>query len=77
MNKIQSIINRLITELTNFLSDFGVSTIENALPLPLFTTAALTNYVPKSIAKIWLVANITNENKLRIYWRIFIYTLLN
>jgi len=40
------------------------------------TTAALTNYVPKSIAKIWLVANMINENKLRICLRIFIYTLL-
>lgn len=40
------------TELTNFLSDLGVSTMENALPLPLFTTAALMNYVPKSMARI-------------------------
>lgn len=26
--------------------------MENALPLPLFTTAALMNYVPKSMARI-------------------------
>ena len=75
MNKIQSIITIKSTELINFLYDLGVSTIENTLPLPLFTTAALTNYVPKSIANIWLVTKVTNVNNVRIYWRIFIYTI--
>ncbi len=40
------------TELINFLYDLAVYTMENAFPLPLLTTAALMNSVPKSIANI-------------------------
>lgn len=56
----------------NFLYDLGVSTIENALPLPLLTTAALMYSVPKSMANIWQCATIAIDKMVNMLSIIFI-----
>jgi hypothetical protein len=50
--------------------------MENAFPLPLLTTAPLINYVPKSMAKIWLTVRVKKERRVRISRIIFIIYLI-